>query len=46
MFHIGVFYLKNERFAHSLIFGERCERIAQVTHQKELNYEKVMEETS
>ena len=31
MFYIG---LKNERFAHSLIFGERCEQIAQVPHQK------------
>ena len=28
------FYLKNEQFAHSLFFGERCEQIAQVTHQK------------
>ena len=34
MFYIGFFILKNERFAHSLIFGERCERIAQVAHQK------------
>ena len=29
-----VFYLKKERFAHFLFFGERCERIAQVAHQK------------
>ena len=34
MFYIGILFLKNERFAHSLIFGERCERIAQVAHQK------------
>ena len=34
MFHIGFFVLKNERFVHSLIFGEQCERIAQVAHQK------------
>ena len=26
--------LKNERFAHYLNFGERCERIGQVAHQK------------
>ena len=32
MFYIG--YLKNERFAHSLFFGEQCEWIAQVAHQK------------
>ena len=34
MFYIGYFIFKNERFAHSLIFGERCERITQVAHQK------------
>ena len=34
MFYMGFFILKNELFAHSLIFGERCERIAQVAHQK------------
>ena len=28
------FYLKNERIAHSLFFGEWCEWIAQVTHHK------------
>ena len=33
MFYIGFFINKNERFAHSLLFGERCERIAQVAHQ-------------
>ena len=27
-------FLKNERFAHSLFFKERCERIAQVAHDK------------
>ena len=37
MFHIGFFVLKNERFVHSLIFGEQCERIAQVAHQKWAN---------
>ena len=26
MFYIGFFMKKNERFAHSLIFGERCEQ--------------------
>ena len=34
MFHKGFFIFINERFAHSLIFGEHCERIAQVAHQK------------
>ena len=34
MFYIRFFYLKNERIAHSLFFGERCEWIAQVAHQK------------
>ena len=34
MFYIQFFYLKNERIAHSLFFGERCEWIAQVAHQK------------
>ena len=34
MFYMGFFILKNELFAHSLIFGEHCERIAQVAHQK------------
>ena len=34
MFYIRLFYFKNVRFAHSLFFGERCERIAQVAHQK------------
>ena len=34
MFYIGFFNLKNERFIHSLFFGDRCERIAQVAHQK------------
>ena len=34
MFYIGFFVLKNEQFAHSLIFGELYERIAQVAHQK------------
>ena len=29
--------LKNERIAHSLFFGERCEGIAQVTHKKWAN---------
>ena len=28
------FLLKNKRFAHSLFFGERCEWIVQVAHQK------------
>ena len=34
MFYIRFFYFKNERFAHSLFFGEQCEQIAQVAHQK------------
>ena len=34
MFYIQFFYLKNERIAHSLFFGERCEWIAQVAHPK------------
>ena len=34
MFFIGFFLKKNEWFAHSLFFGERCEQIAQVVHQK------------
>ena len=34
MFYIIFFYLKNERFTNSLFFNERCERIAQVPHQK------------
>ena len=34
LFYIVFFGSKNEWFAHSLIFGERCERIAQVAHQK------------
>ena len=34
MFYIQLFYFKNERIPHSLFFGERCEGIAQVTHQK------------
>ena len=34
MFYIGFLIKKNERFTHSLIFGEWCERIAQVAHQK------------
>ena len=37
MFYIGFFILKNDWFAHSLIYGERCERIAQVDHQKWAN---------
>ena len=28
MFYMGFFILENEQFAHSLIFGEQCERIA------------------
>ena len=32
--YIGFFIKKNKQSAHSLIFGERCERIAQVAHQK------------
>ena len=31
---IYVFILKNERFAHSLFFGEQCEQIAKVAQQK------------
>ena len=34
MFYTGFFILKNERFAHYLIFGEWCMQIAQFTHQK------------
>ena len=34
MFYIQFFYWKNERIAHFLFFGERCEWIAQVAHQK------------
>ena len=34
MFYIHFFYFKNEQIAHSLFFGEQCEWIAQVTHQK------------
>ena len=34
MFYIGFLFFKNERFAHSLTFGELCEQITQVTHQK------------
>ena len=34
MCYIQFLYLKNEQFAYSLFFGERCERIAQVAHQK------------
>ena len=30
----SICYLKNEQMAHSLFFGERCEWIAQVAHQK------------
>ena len=30
IFYISFFNLKNERFAHSLFSGERCEQIAQV----------------
>ena len=37
MFYIRLFYYKNERFAHSLLFNEQCERIAQVAHQKWAN---------
>ena len=37
MFYIGFFVYKNEQFVHSLIFGERCERIPQVAHQKWAN---------
>ena len=31
---IYVFLFKKERIAHDLFFGEQCERIAQVAHQK------------
>ena len=34
MFYIQFFYLKNERIAHFLFFGERCEWITQVAHHK------------
>ena len=34
MFYIQFFYLKNKRITHFLFFGEKCEWIAQVTHQK------------
>ena len=34
MFYIGFLFKKNDWFTHSLIFGERCERIAQAAHQK------------
>ena len=34
VFYISFFNLKNERFAHSLFFGERCEQFAQVANQK------------
>ena len=34
MFYKGFLFFKNERFAHSLTFGELCEQITQVTHQK------------
>ena len=34
MFYIGFFILKNELFAYFFIFGERCEQIAPVAHQK------------
>ena len=34
IFYTGFFILKNERFAHYLIFGEWCMQIAQFTHQK------------
>ena len=33
-FILFFFCLKNERFAHSLILDDQCERIAQVAHQK------------
>ena len=33
LFYICFFFL-NDEFDHSLFFGERCERIAQVAHQK------------
>ena len=34
MFYIRFFYLKNERIAYSLFFGERCEWFTLVAHQK------------
>ena len=34
MFYIGFFIKKIEWFAHSIFFGERCEQITQVAHQK------------
>ena len=34
MFYIGFIIKKMQRFAHSLIFGEQCEQIAQGAHQK------------
>ena len=34
MFYLGFFCKKNERFAHSLIIGERCERFAQKTDKR------------
>ena len=34
MFHKGFLFFLNERFAHSLIFGELCEQIDQVAHHK------------
>ena len=36
MFYDCFLILKNEKFAHSLFFGEQCERIDQITHQKSL----------
>ena len=36
----GTFFVRiflNQRFAHSLLFNERCERLAQVAHQKWAN---------
>ena len=34
IFLVRFLYIKNERFAHSLFFNERCEQISQVPHQK------------
>ena len=34
MFYPGFLYLENEQFAHSLVYGEQCEQISQVAHQK------------
>ena len=34
MFYKRFFYWKNERISHFLFFGEQCEWIAQVAHQK------------